>query len=88
MESYVITCAPVLMDPPGWAERQDNMPITAETFSHAVRMKMADAQAANLTTQLWGFLAAVVSGSAGTMFKRADQSAGEMNGINAWRRLV
>ena len=66
-----------------WAGRQDNKPIKAETFAYAVSMKMSDEQSANLTTQLWGFLAAVVSGSAETMFTRADQAVGEMNGIDA-----
>ena len=63
-------------------------PISNETFSYAVSLKMTEEQAANLTTQLWGFLGAVVSGSAEVMFKRSDASVGEMNGIGAWRRLV
>ena len=88
IEQYFITCAPVMMEISRWAERQDHRPIRAETFAYAVSHKMTEEQAANLTTQLWGFLAAVVSGSADTMFKRADKSVGEMNGIDAWRRLV
>ena len=82
---YFITCAPVLMELLRWAERQDHTPITAATFAHVVSLKMSEEQSANLTTQLWGFLTAVVSGSAETMFKRADQSVGEMDGTDAWR---
>ena len=88
IEQYFITCAPVLMEVFRWAERQDHRPIKAETFSYAVSIKMTEEQAANLSTQLWGFLAAVVSGSAETMFVRADREIGEMNGIDAWRRLI
>ena len=71
-----------------WAERQDNTPIRAETFSYAVSSRVTEDQASNLQTQIWGFLCAVVSGSADTMFKRADECVGAMNGIDAWRRLV
>ena len=81
-------CVPALMDIPKWAGRQDNAPIRADTFNYAVGLKMIEEPASNLQTQLWGFWRAVVPGSAGTMFKRADQCVGEMNGIDAWRRLV
>ena len=61
---------------------------TAGGFSpripYAVSLKMTDGQPANLTTQLWGFLAAVVSGSAETMFNGATRP----NGIDGWRRLT
>ncbi len=70
------------------AERMDMPPIANETFRNAVSMKLTEEQAANLNTQLWGLLQAVVSGSAQTMFQRADESIGEMNGIDAWRRLI
>jgi hypothetical protein len=71
-----------------WAGRQDNRPINADTSSCAVSLEKAEGQAANLTTQLWGFLAAVVSGSAETVFKRADTTAGYMDGIAAWWRII
>ncbi len=88
VESYFMSCAPVMMEILRWAERQNLNPIKWETVSYAVGAKMAEDQAQNMVTQLWGFLAAVVPGSAGTMFKRADQSVGEMNGIDARRRLA
>ena len=49
---------------------------------------MSEEHSVNFTIQLWGFVAAVVSGSAETMFNRADRAVGEMNGIDAWRRLT
>ena len=85
---YLIGRMPQVKQVLRWAERQDHTPIKNETFSYAVSGRMTEEQAANLTTQLWGFLAAVVSGSAETIFKRADTSVGEMNGMDAWRRLV
>ena len=71
-----------------WAEKMDLTPIANETFSYAVSSRLTEEQGANLNTQLWGFLQAIVSGSAQTMFQRADESIGEMNGIDAWRRLI
>ena len=88
VHGYFVTCAPVLLEVLRWAECQDQTPISNETFTYAVSMRLSEEQSANLTTQMWGFLAAVVSGSAETMFKRADRCVGEMNGIDAWRRLV
>ena len=57
-----------------WAELQDQTPITNEAFCYAVSNRMTEEQSANLTSQLWGFLGAVVSGSAETMFNRADEA--------------
>ena len=88
VHGYFITCAPVLMDIFKWAEKMNMTPIKNETFNYAVSRELTEDQAANLNTQLWGFLGAVVSGSAQTMFLRADESIGEMNGIDAWRRLI
>jgi hypothetical protein len=88
VENYMMACAPVMMEILRWAERQNMEPIKWETVSYAVSSKMTEDQAASMVTQVWGFLAAVVSGSADTMFKRADLVVGEMNGVDAWRRLV
>ena len=86
--SYFITCAPIMMELLKWAERRDNVPIRADAFSYAVSARMTEEQASNLQTQVWGFLGAIVSGSAETMFKRADDCVGSMNGIDAWGRPV
>ena len=88
VHGYFVTCAPILLEVLRWAEQQDQTPISNDTFAYAVSKRLTEEQSANLTTQLWGFLAAVVSGSAETMFKRADPTVGEMNGIDARRTLI
>ena len=84
VERYFISCAPVLLDILTWAEREDNEVISVERFTEAVGLKLTGDQVLNINAALWGFLSGVVSGSAETMFKRADQ----LNGLDAWRRLV
>ena len=84
VERYFISCAPVLMNILSWAERQDNNVISVELFKSAVGMKLTPDQVLSVNAALWGFLSSVVSGSAETMFKRADR----LNGLDAWRRLV
>jgi hypothetical protein len=88
VHGYFITCAPILLEIFRWAEKMDLTPIANETCSYAVSSRLTEEQGANLNTQLWGFLQAIVSGSAQTMFQRAEESIGEMNGIDAWRRLI
>ena len=61
IHGYFVSCAPVLMEILRWAEQQDQTPITNEKFAYAVSSRLTEDQSANLTTQLWGFLAAVVS---------------------------
>ena len=68
VHGYFITCAPILLEIFRWAEKMDLTPIANETFSYAVSSRLTEEQGANLNTQLWGFLQAIVSGSAQTMF--------------------
>ena len=84
IEGYFISCAPVLMSILAWVERQDNEVITVDWVQAAVGPKMTPEQVLNSDAQLWGFLRAVVSGSAETMFRRATR----LHGYDAWRRLI
>ena len=84
IEGYFISCAPVLMSILAWVERQDNEVITVDWVQAAVGPKMTHEQVLNSDAQLWGFLRAVVSGSAETMFRRATR----LHGYDAWRRLI
>ena len=84
IEGYFISCAPVLMNILSWAETMDNEIIDVELFKKAVGTKLVHEQVLNVNAALWGFLRGVVSGTAETMFKRADR----LNGLDAWRRLV
>ena len=79
VERYFISCAPVLMEILAWAERQDQTPIDVTKFKEAVGGKLNHDQVLSTNAALWGFLSGVVSGSAETMFKQADQ----LNGIDA-----
>ena len=84
IEGYFISCAPVLMKILEWVERQDNSTITVDWIQTAVGTVMVKEQIRSTDAQIWGFLRAVVSGSAETMFRRADR----LHGFDAWRRLV
>ena len=85
VERYLISCAPVLLEIFKWAETMPTEPgLNIETFKRAVGAKMTDAQVHDLNSQLWGFISNLISGSAETIFRRAPQ----LNGLDAWRRLV
>ena len=67
-----------------WAEEQDNEEITVEKFQLAAGHRLSEEQIAFVNAAIWGFLSGVLSGSAETLFKRAEV----LNGLDAWRRMV
>ncbi len=84
IERYFISKAPVLKEILEWAEEEDMEIITPAKFKEAAGHKLDDEQIALVNAAVWGFLSGVLSGSAETLFKRADV----LNGLDAWRRMV
>ena len=62
-----------------WAEEQGLETITEDQFARTVGAKLEDEQQIFVNSQIWGFLAAAVGGSADTLFKGAD----DLQGIDA-----
>ena len=84
VERHFISRAPVLRDILKWAEEQGLEKITEDQFARAVGAKLTDEQQMFVNSQIWGFIAAAVSGSADTLFKGAD----DLQGVDAWRILT
>ncbi len=80
---YMISRAPVLKEILEWAESTELETITPELFRQAVGTALTHEQILNTNAAMWGLLSGAVSGSAETMFNRADV----LNGLDAWRRL-
>ncbi len=83
-ERYFIGRAPILKEILDWAEECDLDVISVEKLQMAVGGHLTEEQLLNVNAAIWGFLSGAVSGTAETIFKRADT----LNGIDAWRRLV
>ena len=62
-------------------EEGGNDSITHETFADAVCSALTEDQRLNLNAAVWVFLAGCLSGTAETMFKRAEP----LNCLDAWR---
>ena len=62
------------------AEGQELDTITGDRFARAVGTKLTDEQQMFVNSQIWGFLAAAVSGSADTLFKARMTSRASMPG--------
>ena len=89
VERYLIGKAPVLKELLEWVEKDEhaatNGVITFERLSAAVpRSKMTEDQLLTLDAAIWGFLSGALSGTAETIFKRAEM----LRGFDAWRRIV
>ena len=90
VERHLISRAPVMIDILKWAEARGAQEegghdkITEDQIAQAVGAKLTEDQQMIMNGQLWGFLAAAVSGSADSLFKGADI----MQGIDAWRILT
>jgi len=67
-----------------WVESVDDQPISEALVTRAASGSMTPEQVELLNSTVWGFISGCVSGEAETVFKRAD----ELNGLDAWRRLV
>ena len=67
-----------------WAEQHDEQKITDEMFEAVVGHFMTPRQQAELQGAIWTFLGGCLSGSAETMWKKADP----LCGLDAWRRVV
>ncbi len=88
IERYFIGKAPVLKELLEWVEKDEhaatNGVITFERLSAAVDRKMTEDQLLMIDAAIWGFLSSALSGTAETIFKRAEM----LRGFDAWRRLV
>ena len=70
-----------LLDIHKWAEQHDEQKITDEMFEAVVGHFMTPRQHAELQGAIWTFLGGCLSGSAETMWKKADP----LCGLDAWR---
>ena len=84
LERYFISKAPILKELLEWAESEDMETVTVDMFKQAVGTRMTDTQVLTVNAELWGFLSGALSGTAETMFKRAET----LNGLDAWRRMA
>ena len=84
LERYFIARALVLHDILEFAELEDMTEVTLDRFKHAVSGFLSEDQVVAVNAAIWGFLAGCVSGAAEAIFDTADQ----LNGLDAWRRLV
>ena len=84
LERYFISKAPILKELLEWAESEDMETVTVAMFKQAVGNRMTGTQILTVNAELWGFLSGALSGTAETMFKRAEM----LNGLDAWRRMA
>ncbi len=85
VERYFMSKVPALKQILKWAERHDQASITEDMLAKALQGRPVDeVQQQMLNASMWGFLSGCVSGTAEKMFNRAPQ----LNGLDAWRRLV
>ena len=84
VERHFIARAPILRKLLKWAEDEELEIITPEKLIEAVGGRMSEDQVLMANTSVWGFLSTALSGSAETLFKRADV----LNGLDAWRLVT
>ena len=84
LERHFIARAPVLRDILEFAELEDMVEVTADRFRLAVGGFLSEDQVMAVNAAIWGFLAGCVNGAAEAIFDTAEQ----LNGLDAWRRLV
>ena len=83
-ERYWISKAPVFKEILEWAESEDMEVVTVERFKAAAGHRLTEEQILTANAEIWGWLSGVLTGTAETLFKRADI----LNGLDAWRRIV
>ena len=81
---YFIARAPILRDILEFAELEDMEEITIERFQLAAGHALTEDQILTINAGIWGFLAGCITGSAESLFERADV----LDGLDAWRRVV
>ena len=84
VQSYFWSKVPALLDILKWAEKHDKTVVTDEAFNAVVSHFMDEYKQQAVSAAIWGFLSACLSGSAETIFRSAE----DLNGIDAWRRVV
>jgi len=84
VERHFIARAPVLRKILKWAEDEELDIIAPEKLIEAVGGRMTEDQVLTANTAIWGFLSTALSGSAETLFKRAEV----LNGVDAWRLVT
>ena len=84
VERYFISRAPILREILEFAELEDMEEITTERFTQAAGHVLTEDQIMMVNAGIWGFLAACLTGSAESLFERAEM----LNGLDAWRRVV
>ena len=84
LSGYLISKVPAALDILKWAERHDQVSASDTAFMSVVDRYMDPTQREHLNNALWGFLNGCLGGSAKTMF----EGAGDLNGLDGWRRVV
>ncbi len=88
VERHFIARAPILRKILKWAEDEELEVITPEKLIEAIGAgpygRMTEDQVLMANTAVWGFLSTALSGSAETLFKRAEM----LNGLDAWRLVT
>ena len=75
---------PALLEILKWAEKHDKAEVTEEALDGVVGHFLERPKQEVLNAAIWGFLSSCLSGSAETIFKSAE----DLNGLDAWRRVV
>ncbi len=81
---YLMSKVPAMKKLLKWSEKMDMRVVTEALAERAVGTAMTYTQLQTLNAAVWGFLSGCVSGTAETMFNQAE----ELNGLDAWRRIV
>ena len=84
IQSYMWSKIPALLEILKWAEKHDKAVVTEDAFNHVVIHFMDELKQQAFNAAIWGFLSACLTGSAETIFKSAE----DLNGLDAWRRVV
>ena len=84
VQSYMWSKVPALLEILKWAEKHDKAEVTEEALDGVVGHFLERPKQEVLNAAIWGFLSSCLSGSAETIFKSAE----DLNGLDAWRRVV
>ena len=84
VQSYFWSKVPALLDILKWAEKHDKTTVTEEAFNGVVGHFMDEFKQQALNAAIWGFLSSCLTGSAETILRSAE----DLNGLDAWRRVV
>ena len=84
VQSYFWSKVPALLEILKWAEKHDKTDVTEDAFNNVVNHFIEPFKQQALNASLWGFLSSCLTGSAETIFRSAE----DLNGLDAWRRVV